>query len=56
MERLPNGVRVVETAEDPHAVQLIQAHAEAVNGFVRDGLAAMPRTHAVPSDPAAPRR
>ena len=56
VERLPNGVRVVETARDPYAVQLIQAHAEAVNGFVRDGLAAMHRTHAVPSNPAAPRR
>lgn len=49
MERLKNGVRVVETSRDPHAVKLIQAHAEAVNGFARDGLAAMHRRHPAPA-------
>jgi len=44
----PDGVRVVETSADPCVVRLIQAHAEAVNGFARARMADMPRTHAVP--------
>jgi hypothetical protein len=49
IEGRPDGVRVVETSGDPYVVKLIQAHAEAVNGFVRDGMAGMHRTHAVPA-------
>ncbi|MGV3723282.1 MAG: hypothetical protein ACO1SX_20475, partial [Actinomycetota bacterium] len=49
IEGRPDGVRVVETPGDPYVVKLIQAHAEAVNGFVRDGMAGMHRTHAVPA-------
>jgi hypothetical protein len=51
VEPLPNGVRVVETSKDPFGVKLIQAHADAVDGFVKDGMAAMHRTHAVPAEP-----
>jgi hypothetical protein len=56
VERLKDGVRVVETSRDPQAVRLIQAHAEAVNGFVKDGMAAMHRTHPVPAQPGSERR
>jgi uncharacterized protein len=49
IEKLEDGVRVVETSRDPYAVKLIQAHAKAVDGFVRDGMGAMHRTHPVPA-------
>ncbi len=52
IEPLKNGVRVVETGKDAHAIRLIQAHADAVDGFVKDGMAAMHRTHPVPTRPA----
>jgi len=51
VEPRKDGVRVVETSRDAYAVKLIQAHADAVSGFVQDGMAAMHRTHAVPSHP-----
>jgi uncharacterized protein len=56
VEPLKDGVRVVETSRDPYAVKLIQAHADAVDGFVKDGMAAMHRTHPVPPRPAAERK
>lgn len=49
VEKRADGVRVVETSGDPYAVKLIQAHADAVDGFVRHGMAAMHQTHPVPS-------
>lgn len=49
VEPRPDGVRVVETSADPYVVKLIQAHAAAVSGFARDGMAAMHRTHPVPA-------
>lgn len=55
LEKLDSGVRVVETSTDPYAVRLIQAHARAVDGFVKDGMGAMHRTHPVPTPPAAER-
>lgn len=33
----PNGIRVVETSDDPKVVKLIQAHAKVVSGFVERG-------------------
>jgi hypothetical protein len=45
---LPNGVRVVETSNDPYAVKLIKAHAEALDRFVKEGMAAMHKTTPVP--------
>ncbi len=48
---LANGVLVVETSKDPYVARLIQAHAAAVDGFVKEGMAAMHRT-----TPVAPRR
>jgi hypothetical protein len=41
---LANGVLVVETSNDPYVAKLIQAHAAAVDGFVKEGMPAMHRT------------
>lgn len=43
-----HGVRVTETSEDPYVVQLIQAHADVVSGFVARGFAEAMKNHAVP--------
>ncbi|MFN3194117.1 MAG: DsrE family protein [Aureliella sp.] len=47
-EETKNGVRVIETSEDPHVVKLIQAHAKVVSGFVERGFAEAMKNHAVP--------
>lgn len=47
--RVAHGVSVIETSNDPYAVSLIQAHADAVSGFVKDGGAAMHRIHPLPA-------
>jgi uncharacterized protein len=46
------GIRVVETSSDPWVVKLLQAHAEGVSEFVKEGMAAMHKEHPLP--PAAP--
>lgn len=46
-----NGVRVIETSKDPYAITLIQWHAEAVNGFVKDGMPGMHKEHPAPPKP-----
>lgn len=45
---VPNGVRVKETSKDAYTVKLIQAHAEAVDRFVREGMTAMMKTTPAP--------
>jgi hypothetical protein len=45
----PKGVRVIETSTDPYVVKLIQAHAEVVNLFVKNGRAEMMKNHDVPA-------
>lgn len=42
------GVKIVETSADPYVVKLIQEHAKAVNGFVKDGTAGMHVNHPAP--------
>lgn len=42
------GVKVIETSKDPYAIRLIQWHAQAVNGFVKEGTAGMHREHPAP--------
>ncbi len=42
------GVRAVQTGRTPQAVKLIQAHAEAVTGFVTNGYKDMHREHPLP--------
>jgi hypothetical protein len=47
-EFTPRGVRVVETSADPYVVKLIQAHADVVTLFVKNGRAEMMKNHDVP--------
>lgn len=48
LEKTKNGVKVVETSVDPYVAKLIQAHAEVVNLFLKNGRAEMRKDHAVP--------
>lgn len=43
------GVRVIETSVDPYVVKLIQAHAEVVSRFIRNGRAEAMTDHDVPA-------
>jgi hypothetical protein len=55
-EDTERGVRVVETSEDPFVVKLLQAHADTVSLFIRNGFEEAHRNHAVPkADSTAPR-
>jgi hypothetical protein len=47
------GARVVETSKDPYVAKLIQAHAEVVNLFVKNGFSEPHKNHAVPARVAA---
>ena len=42
------GVRVIETSEDRYVVSLIQAHAEVVTAFIKNGHEEVQKNHAVP--------
>lgn len=48
VEKTPHGVRVRETSKDGHVARLIQAHADVVDQFVRNGRSEMWKNHAVP--------
>lgn len=43
------GVKVVETSDDPYVAKLIQAHAEVVSLFIKNGRAEMMKNHDVPA-------
>lgn len=43
------GVKVIETSDDPYTVRLLQSHAQAVSGFVRNGMAGMHTYHPAPA-------
>jgi hypothetical protein len=49
LEKTKAGVKVVETSEDPYVAKLIQAHAEVVNLFLKNGRSEMMKNHDVPS-------
>lgn len=51
IDETAQGVRVTETSADPWVVQLIQAHAAVVDGFLARGLAEVHRDHPVPARP-----
>ena len=51
IEKTTKGVKVTETSDDPFVARLIQAHAEVVNLFVKNGRAEMRKDHAVPERP-----
>lgn len=50
LEKTQKGVRVIETSEDPYVAKLIQAHAEVVNLFLKNGRTEMRKNHALPED------
>jgi hypothetical protein len=50
-EKTEKGMRVTETSADPYVVRLIQAHAEVVSLFVKNGFAEVHRNHDLPSKP-----
>ena len=55
-EETEGGVRVTETSKDPYVVTLIQAHADVVSGFVKQGFAEAMKNHAVPGTSHGPRQ
>ena len=49
MSKTGKGIKVVETSDDPYVVKLIQAHAQGVSEFVKEGMPAMHREHPLPN-------
>jgi hypothetical protein len=52
-EKTKKGMKVVETSKDPYVAKLIQAHAQVVDGFVKNGFAEAQKNHEVPAVGAA---
>lgn len=50
VEKTEKGVKVTETSKDKEVVKLIQAHAEVVSKFVKDGFDEAHKEHPVPAD------
>lgn len=48
VKKTDNGVKVIETSDDPYTVKLIQAHAQVVSLFVEKGFLEAPKNHDVP--------
>lgn len=48
MNNTAKGIRVVETSTDPRVAKMLIAHAEGVTEFLKEGLAAMHKSHPVP--------
>jgi hypothetical protein len=48
LEKTEQGVKVIETSEDPYVAKLLQAHAEVVNRFLKNGRTEMRKNHALP--------
>lgn len=50
-EKTGKGIRVTETSEDVYVVKLIQAHADVVSLFIKNGFDEVRRNHELPSKP-----
>ena len=48
-EKTAKGMRVTETSDDPYVVKLIQAHAQVVSLFVKNGFEEVHRQHELPA-------
>lgn len=48
MQNTAKGIRVVETSTDPRVARMLNAHAEGVTEFLKEGMAAMHKSHPVP--------
>jgi YHS domain-containing protein len=46
--RTPKGVKVIESSSDAYVVKLVQAHAQGVSEFVKEGMPSMHKTHELP--------
>jgi hypothetical protein len=51
-EDTAQGVRVQETSDDPYVARLIQAHADVVSLFLKNGHAEVRKNHALPEKPS----
>lgn len=51
VEKTEKGVKVIETSDDPFTAKLIQAHAEVVSLFVKNGHSEVRKNHAIPEQP-----
>ncbi|HKQ60070.1 MAG TPA: hypothetical protein VJS92_02220 [Candidatus Polarisedimenticolaceae bacterium] len=49
VEETGRGVRVVETSTDPYVVKLVQARADVMDRFLKDGPAELQRRHELPA-------
>ena len=47
-DRTGKGVKVTETSNDPYVAKLIQAHAQVVNLFIKNGRSEMMKNHSLP--------
>ena len=50
-EKTEKGMRVSETSGDPYVVKLIQAHADVVSLFIKNGFDEVHRNHDLPAKP-----
>jgi hypothetical protein len=50
-EKTEKGMRVTETSEDAYTVKLIQAHADVVSLFLKNGFSEVQKNHALPAKP-----
>ncbi len=50
-EKTEKGIKVIETSDDPHVVQLIREHAKVVSGFAQHGFAESEKAHPAPAKP-----
>jgi len=50
-EKTEKGMRVTESSDDPYVVKLIQAHAEVVSLFIKNGFEEARRNHEPPTKP-----
>lgn len=50
-EKTEKGMRVTETSDDAYVVRLIQAHADVVSLFIKNGFDEVRRNHDVPAKP-----
>lgn len=50
-EKTEKGMRVTETSDDAYVVKLIQAHADVVSLFLKNGFQEVRRNHEVPAKP-----
>ncbi len=48
MSNTAKGIKVIETSDDPWVVKLVQAHAEGVSEFVKEGMPSMHKEHPLP--------